>query len=72
MRVFHRVSLSLVAHRPESDARSRVFEGSGQCESVLIKIEPAFRRPSISRVSVPVCVYSRGALYYKNEHVVQE
>lgn len=39
---------------------------------MLIKIEPAFRRPSISRVSVPVCVYSRGALYYKNEHVVQE
>ena len=63
MRVFHRVSLSLVAHRPESDARSRVLRL--KLVVVTIKIKPAFRRASISRVSVPVCVYSRARCIIK-------
>ena len=40
MRVFHRVPLSLVAHRPESDARSRVLRL--KLVVVTIKIKPAF------------------------------
>ena len=64
MRVFHRVSLSLVAHRPESDARSRVLRL--KLVVVTIKIKPAFRRASISRASVPpVCVYSRARCIIK-------
>jgi len=63
VRVFHRVSLSLVAHRPESDARSRVLRL--KLVVVTIKIKPAFRRASISRVSVPVCVYSRARCIIK-------